>query len=767
MIQEFLATIQQAIANSPIEKIIISEATLDFKTREHGAWNLDKTNVVFEKEGDDVKGAFVTHIDGIGKVTGNLYTRDGKPNKLQIAFKQLNPKTILAHANFKNIPFVKENKDKLLGFNTALSGVLSLYLKDDFILQGYKFHFECGEGSIKYAPYLPKAIALNSLKVKGECENDQILIKSIEVDSPYVKGELSGTVDLAPNFKEPETLKIDIKGSGKGLRFQDVDLIWPKGMSPIIRGWIIEHIPEGNLLGITVNLKADHDLKAGKTTLHDLSGIFLAENARLKYLEGMPFIENIKAKAKYNKDTMTVTFSEGNTYGQKITSGTVIMSELQAKDQFIDINMNVEGPLSDALKIINVPRLKYADQYDLVPARTKGHCTSNLIFKFPMEQTTTLDKVDLFVDAAIKDAFLPKVVETPKVTLLKGDLKLDLTKKGMTIAGTGLLNKAKSNIHLQENFEDAGDWQRKLSVEGYLSETQFKEMGFSLGNYFSGKAPFKLNLTKFDETRGDLRATLDLNHVALTIPEFRAKSGVGDKGTLTLDLSMAAGRPQKLKSLKLDCGKALQFECAADFVKGTAQLNQLKISKFTTDRDAYSGSVLRKADGNYDVRLSGSYIDLESFIENRDDIEDSFLSSTPYNANIKFKKAEIKGKPFFTNMSAQLEQSPKGYVKSIDLKAEMTNTTNVKELCTLKVSTKGDVQNLVMNLEDLGTAIAAFGAESDLKGGKTRIKATRNVGSAITPWEGEYQINNFEVLKAPVLARLLKIVSPMVFVEFF
>ena len=764
---DFLKILQELVQTSPIDKILISNAKVLINIEPYGKWKFKKANLAFQNREGTIESTFSVKLKTMGSLSGKLFTKQNASHKLQLSLENLNLQNFITHPNLENISFFKNLPTTLSDLSLPLSGTLGIDLNSDFTVQKVGFQFQCGKGTLSYAPFFPTPVSLNSASLEGHFQNNIFHLKSFSLDSPHTKAHLGGEITVAPSLGNPQTLHFNLQGKARNLSFEDAKLLWPEDLASVTRQWIINHIPQGQIPLSTLEFQGAYDFEKKALNLQTLKGTFNPEKSTLFYLEGLPSVKDVKAEATFDKDTLSVNLLEGATFDQKITGGKITISGLQKEDQWIDINLNVKGSARDALKIIDVPRLRYAKKYGLSPQKTDGVCHSTVKFAFPLERSTTLDEVDFTVESQINECTIKDVINFFPMTLTKGTLQIKVTKAGMVINGKALLNHAPSQIHWQESFNPKSSWRSKLSVTGTLSKKQFNQMAFFGKDTFYGKAPFTVNFLKTSSEKGTLTATLNLDKVFLKIPPFRIEKPSGTKGTISLQMKMTGSHPESLQSLKINAGKTLQFEAQGTFYKNSARLKEFKTLQFKTSQDTYSATLRQNSNKIHEFFLIGSFIALDAFMDKKDTLEDSFLSTTPYHAHLSFKKVDINGKPLLETMNVDIDHSAKGILNKIHLNGFLPSSQGKKETCKVLLSTQGDQQILSIQLDNLAQPLSALTTTTDLRGGKTEINAKRKIAVPQAPWEGSYKIKNFEIIKAPVLARLLKIVSPLSLFELF
>src|SRR5262249_2238798 len=187
--------------------------------------------------------------------------------------------------------------------------------------------------------------------------------------------------------------------------------------------------------------------------------------------------------AHFTHQEFDADITTGHIQGLQIDGGTLRISGLQEPDQIIDIEGKMHGQLSEALAILDNPRLGYAKKLGLDPEGVGGTVAATLSFSLPAKKALTFDQMKIaatadIADAAIKNAMLGQ-------DLSDGVATLKLDRGGMTMAGTGKFGGAPLEFKWEENF-GGGDFTRRISASGPFDAAQRAALGYDLRPYIDG-----------------------------------------------------------------------------------------------------------------------------------------------------------------------------------------------------------------------------------------------------------------------------------------
>ena len=206
------------------------------------------------------------------------------------------------------------------------------------------------------------------------------------------------------------TVDIDVNGYLADFNFDDLDKFWHSLLAPTPRGWIME-----NLSGATVH-KADLNAKwkldfaqsSPSLTLLDMGGEIHFTGMKVFYFGDLPPVTDVDGFAKYSHKAFDITVLKGQLQDMKVTGGRVFIQNLDKPDQFIDIDVDIHGPLQTALAILDKKPIHLSQKIDLKPDKIKGPATGKIHFNFPLETSITINDVNFKAEASLKNITMAK-----------------------------------------------------------------------------------------------------------------------------------------------------------------------------------------------------------------------------------------------------------------------------------------------------------------------------------------------------------------------
>lgn len=207
----------------------------------------------------------------------------------------------------------------------------------------------------------------------------------------YVKGSsyrlksLSFNVQEAKTFLsadwEGKTQQLILKGHVEGALLEHLAKRWPLPLAPIPRKWVTENLPKGVVEYADVSLKGQK--KDGSWVIEDIHGTIRAQGVEVHYLGDLPPVMNTYGEIHYNKKDFNI-LAHGEAAGVSLEAADIKITDLDQKDQYINLDLKLSGPLPAALDLMTHRPLEFSQKLKLNPRKIKGTAETHL--KLPPER---------------------------------------------------------------------------------------------------------------------------------------------------------------------------------------------------------------------------------------------------------------------------------------------------------------------------------------------------------------------------------------------
>lgn len=656
-----------------------------------------------------------------------------------------------------------------------LNGQLHLTLNPQTLqlIEG-KGQIDIGKGTIGLSRDNRHPIPINSGNLSFLITQKGIDLKNLSLLSDGMRLTLSGTLDSpAPPLLLNDLLgpdkRLELKGQVKGLFLNRLATLWPEDLAAKARSWVVENLREGTVTQGTFSLKG-HGMEDSFVLGH-LNGSLEGQGLEVTYLKGLPPAQNINAKATFTQKGFDIHLLSGNIKGIELQTGHMILSNLDANDEALSLDLALTGPLSDIFDVINHKPLEYAAYGGIDPKKVKGEGKATLHIAFPLLSDLELKDVKIAAKGSFKKVGIErKITDTLKAHLTQADLDVKLTQDQMEVKGKGLLNKIPSHFTYTQFFKKAAPYELRIGVETDLSFEDFKHFGFDYQDYGEGYTATKLTYILGKNKESQLLVDLDTTDAHLHFPPLGWEKKPGERGNISFSLHFMDGQLSRLANLTMD---SFPYFLQGEILFGPEKKwRTIHLSRFKGPHTDVQLTLHSPQENVYEVSCSGQSVNLEQFLEYVSR-EENAAHHAPTDIRLSTQVGQLRlgeGRVFEdVQASADLFlQGQDTFWNAVKLRAkagknvahsEKSDVTNVAGGVLFDI-TPGphNTQTLEIRANDAGKFLKTLGIYDSVKGGYIVVKATRNNQG---PYAGEFRLKDFNVNKVPVLARFAALLSPM------
>ena len=556
--------------------------------------------------------------------------------------------------------------------------------------------------------------------------------------------------------------------------FARLPALWPAGLAPDARRWILDNIPAGEARDgvFSFGLTAASDLS--HVTLFEAAGTLQGTGLVVHWLRPVPPLRDGTAELRLRSpDRLDIAVSAGRqdaAAGQKaglvVESGTMQITGLTRKDQDAEITARIAGPLPAALALLREPQLGLLARHPIRLVDPAGHVAVRLTVGFPLLAELQVDQVRIGAAAALSGVHLAQVVAGRNLD--DGRFDLVAGTDGLTLSGTGRLGGIPARVAGQMDFR-AGPPQQVQQHLTATAETDARALaaaGVPTLGLVSGPVQVAAAVTERRNGTGTVSLRADLTGARLTVAPLHWDKPAGQAARLTAELPLVHDRLSGTAPIALsggtDAAGALAGSASARFVAG--RLTALSLARLRLGRTEAGGAVDFPDRGQpIAVRLSGPVLDLAPRFAARASppaVKPPAAKSPPpdrgpqWTLSARFATVRLAGGKTLSGLSA--EGANDGLVWQRLQLAAAIGTTGRLEVHIAPDAAPG--RSLLVRATDAGTLARGLGLPGTMEGGTLAITGRFDPGPAQV-LAGTAMLDDFRLRDAPVLARLLKAVT--------
>ena len=556
-------------------------------------------------------------------------------------------------------------------------------------------------------------------------------------------------------------LTIEAKGDLNNVPMSDVGLYWPKSLGTDAWDWVTKHLSDGEISKARAQVVAKLGLD-GEVEISELSGDMRAAGVTVDYLPPMPKGINASAYAKFDAKRFDIDILGGMTKGLSVKEGYVKIRDLDKYDQTAEIHLVVEGPVKDALELIDSKPLEFASALGIDPSHTEGQATSELDLKFLLIDDLTFDQVEVSASSELRDVGLENVILGLGIS--DGKMSLKATRDSMDIGGVSTIGSIPVTLRWRENFAEDAPFVSRYSLTGKVDQKQLTEElkldfpPFS-GGYLGGVTAADVVVTRFKDDKSKMAAALDLTGTNLALPLFEWHKPVGEQGQANVEISIESGVVKRVDRFDV---KTEQLSADGRIVlnqEGNA-LKEVRVNHLKRGRTDVRGVVVPDGKGGWDIDLDGEGLDLSAVRRSLFDGQKGALA----------KMGDTKMPPLLFSFSLgnvwlgvdRLLNQATGafaYDGNVWRSAVLQGTVGEDNVVRLLIQPEGKKRSLLITSDNAGSSLNVLDLMDNMVGGKLELTGTFDDTLPGSPLSGRLNVTDFRVTRMPVLAHLVSLIG--------
>ena len=805
LIGQLLAVPDPANPMSYLSRLEVVTAEVAFDDRQQGkSWMAPAADVSLRRDAAGLKGSVILNIDVEGRrteiaVAGNYVIAD-KRFDLIVDFHDISP------AAFSSMYY---ELGPLRAFALPLRGTVTASVGTDGRVSAAGFNLKGGKGVLDLPQPLAQTLPVESVVLKGHfggegrviqvddltvglapdgmirlpgAAHHELPLASLSAKGRYVgdAGRLEVT-RLSANLRGPtaemklvadgiagkagaggeRAMTVEATGSLRDVPIDRLRRYWPAAWGPDAHQWVVNHLSDGMLHQARAEVRLRADDKGAFEVL-SVDGDMEVSGVSVDYLPPMPPLRSTAAYMKFNEKRFDIFVSEGRSEGLTVREGTIHLTGLDMIDQYADISLAVDGSFGNQLAYLEHEPLRYASAIRIDPKSTKGTAETQLKFKFILEKSLTLDRVEVSAKSKATGVSAAKAVLERDITDGKIDIRVD--KKGMDLAGTVTIGKIPATLVWRENFDEKRKFRRRYDVRARVADTR------QLADLIPNLAPFtekfirgtlgaEIVYTIFNDDRRRLDIKTDITGAELLAPAFgwSKKSGVVAEARMAMDLN--GERITAVPSFSV-AANDLEIRGRAHYGAGTGELRRIDFDRVSYGRTDIKGALIARGDGGWDAGFHGPSFDMTSMWQ------DILHGGSEGGRGDAFRL------PYLT-LAVELDRVWIGPNRSVN---RISGTFAHKDDLWRTILVKGEIgekkyfelsirpgddgnRNLVMTSVDAGETLKLMDYFDNMIGGKLQIVGKYNDSLATHPLNGRLTASNYRVSNAPLLTHVLSIMA--------
>ncbi|MGQ0564449.1 MAG: AsmA-like C-terminal region-containing protein [Gemmobacter sp.] len=382
--------------------------------------------------------------------------------------------------------------------------------------------------------------------------------------------------------------------------------LWPLQAVPRTRAWAVRNFQEGTLLNVKAALRSAPGTEPKLALTYDFSG------AGVRFMPTLPPVEGGHGYAVLEGLRYTVVLDDGHVTapagGALDVSGSVfVVPDVTEVPATGEITLQSRGSLTATLALLDQPPFGFISKAGQRVDLGAGQVTAGATLRLPLIGKAQPSQIEWRVAGRIAD-FRSDVL-VPGRTLTAPALTVTADKGALVIAGAGQLQGVPFDATYRQPLGAGGNGGARVTGTVEMSQGAAGRLRLGLPErLMSGTATGEIDVTLARGRPPELRLTLGLQGLGLSIPELGWSKARAARGTLAVAATLST--PAAITDLSL---KAEGLEARGTVsLRGDGSLDQFRLSRLRVGSwlDATARLTGQGAGRTPRVALTGGTLDI-------------------------------------------------------------------------------------------------------------------------------------------------------------
>jgi hypothetical protein len=638
----------------------------------------------------------------------------------------------------------------LAPIKAPLNGRAEFEATTDGRISRIQFDVSAGVGELELFDFYPKPIDIVSMHIRGSMVDDMARLRideaTIDLGGPVATLQASAT-------RIRDDIHIQLDGSLNDVPVREIEGYWPRKVAPLPRDWIITNVVGGTVSQVQLSLTAR--LIGGAIDVVDIQsigGTLKVKDTSINYLDPLPVFTNVDGSATFTADRFNINISRARLRDMHVERAAINFTGLTTDDKQATIELSIRGPAATVASVLDHEPLELIGALNLDPGQIKGEMDAHITFEFPLSTTLTQAMVDVNADGHIFDATID---ETPYgFGLTNGDLSLHVDNETFEAVGVVHLNDVRATLDWRTNFSADADIRNQVGLSGRLNDRERRLVGMIPIPFLSGPIQLGIDFSEYTDGHSVLFMDGDITPATVDIGLINWHKAAQELGKFEIFMKTQADGSVDIESFKFASGDmkvVARIVPKADFT----EVYRIEFDELRFAGNDIGGVVDALPEGGYRIVLDGRQLDVAPLLKKRR------LPEVPY-------ASETQGVPLIIQANIdEVTDGPERRLSNVVANARYDGRDWQAFIIDAEVGDGGRLDlkyqptdsgySLQITSDNAGQTLKSLNWTDRALNGALVVSGTRP--SLLEPMVGNFKVTDYRLIEAPVLARLLQVVS--------
>ena len=766
LFEELMGPMNPDLSTGYLQRVHLVDGTLVFDDQRTGLlWHAPKIDIDLLRNTNGIAGELSAEVVELGEPA---------IVKASFAYDQ-GSREIKLHGRYRGVDIaalglIAPDLATLSESHLQFDGSLDTTININGHIGGMHFSVASGPGVIVLPGRLDRPLSITGLALAGTLADnfDTMTLDTLTLDlgGPLLSAsaKLSGLISqYAPRSGR---LHLETQLTIDNLPAATLRHYWPRtgGGLDNPRQWIVDDIDEGLVKEAQANL--DVDLLGGDTaaiSVRSFAGKLTASGLSIHYFPPLPPLRGVNGTASFNTGKFIADFGSGGVGNLALKKGHLEITGLDQPNQIIDIGGDVDGPVKDALQLLDHAPLGFPKKVGINAADSAGSAQVHLTFRFPAINNLPFEKVQLGATAKVVNAKLGKIFLDQDLS--EGNFDLKVSSQGLGATGTAKLGGVPAGMRWDMNFYGQ-DVTNRVALAANSTADELARLGFDYRDVINGPLRLDLVFTEFKNRLSEVAVDFDLLNTVAAVEFAKWKKPAGVPGHASLRMSLNKKRPVDITAFNFASGEFSGDGHGRFSPEG--KLAEAFFDHVTLGQTRLEGVAVTLNEPQWNIHIGGGVFDAEPFIGK----SKGGPGAPPPEPAPSPPEEDKPSRPYVLSAErlAQVMIGPGRAISNISLKAsydglhweymQADGTLPGGKPLTLRwLPAAGGTHQLSIVADDAGAALKLLNVVDNVVGGRLSITGTAIDSVPKRPIKGRVEISEYRLVKQSALVRLLTIAT--------
>ena len=652
-----------------------------------------------------------------------------------------------AGLNLAELAFIAPEVEEFAGLRVPLSGSVAFDIAPGAILGGVTFDIAGGEGEIAMSGVFPAPVQVRRLAATGSVDGalSRLTLESFEVDTDRPRFSLDGEL-----WRTDAGVGVKGRFQAFDLPFDSLDAYWPETFIENGRSWIVQNVAGGAIAHLDAALDIEPgNVEAGRFGGSSAVGSLAFEDASIHYLRPMPPVTGVDGTVHFTGYRLDIAMSGGRVAGIDAPHGTARLSDIHSEVPRMALTVEAQGPLTDVLSLLDHPRLGLASKTDLDLAQAGGSVHTLFALDLPLLKAVEAEQIDVSAVARVRGAQIEALAGV--VDLSEGTLRLGVDDTSMDVRGTAELQGMPATVAWKQHFGDGAPFARRFEVATTVTLEGQTALGLDLAPYVRGSLAIDGTYTDPGGSEPP-QATfaLDTTMARLEIPELHWAKPTGSRGAVRVVAELPPAGAVELAAVEIET-ETLYGLGRATLAPGAGGVREITIETMRLGATDIAGRI-ETGDGATNVSIQGASLDARPYLSRL--TREGAPEFGEFVLDLDVERLLTTEDRLLTEVRAQFEADSEGRHVGF-----MEGTLATGAPMRVSLQPREGKRLVTVHSRDAGAVARTFGVYDNALGGDLLLEAVVHDDRPGTPITGTVRIDDYRVVNAPTLARLLSVAT--------